>query len=151
MPSYGVHQTLEASVFLPLSGGLFVLFEGLGFAVDLPLWVAYAGAYFFSSFFLSPDLDMKGSACRSHWGVLSPLWVPYSKLFKHRKISHNPLFGPLTRVVYLGIWIFVLLLICSGSFQIVEDLFRQDPRWYVMVGLGLYFPNLIHIVADYVS
>jgi uncharacterized metal-binding protein len=39
-------------------------------------------------------------------------WLPYSMLFKHRGISHWPLVGTLTRLIYLGVVIvaFTLLL-----------------------------------------
>lgn len=81
-------------------------------AAAVPLWWAYApaknvgalavtlGAYLFSGFWLSDDLDTNSIAYK-RWGALRWLWWPYQKLVPHRSwVSHGLGVGPLLRVAY---------------------------------------------------
>ncbi len=37
------------------------------------------------------------------WGPLRVIWGPYAALHTHRGRSHNSLFGPLSRLLYLAL------------------------------------------------
>jgi len=63
-------------------------------------WV-FASSYVLSTFLLSPDLDLHHSSPTQNWGFLKMIWWPYSKLFKHRGLSHAPLLGTGSRLLYL--------------------------------------------------
>ena len=108
----------------------------------------FLGAYLFSSLFLSPDLDLKGSDSFRRWGIARVIWVPYARLFRHRALSHHIILGPLTRIAYLGgIVSFVLIAILHFTGWQVRF---SVPQWPVIAALlcGLYLPNQIHTVAD---
>jgi uncharacterized metal-binding protein len=62
-----------------------------------------SGAFIFATLFMSPDLDLFNSNPTAHWGKFKYLWLPYSKTFHHRGISHSLLFGSLTRIIYLSL------------------------------------------------
>jgi len=124
--------------------------------VNKPVF-CFVGAYVFSSLFLSPDLDLGKSDPQSRWGVFGIFWKPYAKVFHHRGVSHNPLLGPVSRILYLTVIVFA---IWSGlhygfSVEMVEgkDLVQGwkkgfNAPWLWATVIGLLLPNEIHILAD---
>jgi len=109
--------------------------------------VFFTGAYVLASLFLSPDLDLAKSDASRRWRRARFLWWPYALLVRHRGISHSPLFGPLTRVVYLaalGAALWAILHIMVGV------PFPQSVPWEsaLPVLAGLYLPHLLHVVLD---
>lgn len=148
MPAGKTHLRIELFL-LPLWGALFSLF------ID-PSWQAgavFTGAYLFSSLLLSPDLDLRYNRSRRHWGVFGCIWVPYTKIFKHRGISHSVLLGTLTRLGYLGL-LALLIAFAFGSlgvWTISPDSLTTspiDPRFVAILCAGLWLPNIIHILTD---
>ena len=147
MPSGRVHQRLEAGLLLfawtPLVA--WFLINRWVIATDA---MGFGFAYGFSMAFLSPDLDLRGSASYRRWGVLRWLWIPYASVFRHRRLSHHLLLGPLTRVLYLGV------LAVAGA--VAVRWIRGTPlpplpisvRMAVAIAVGLYLPNVIHVCAD---
>jgi len=108
----------------------------------------FLGSYLFSSLFLSPDLDLKGSDSFRRWGVARVMWVPYARVFRHRALSHHIILGPLTRIAYLGAIVSLVLIavLHLTGWQVRFSV----PQWPVIAALlcGLYLPNQIHTVAD---
>lgn len=130
----------------------------------LPGWVALGGAlgvtreqlvlfsltYVGASLLLSPDLDLQRSAPARRWGVARFMWAPYAAVFRHRGISHSPLLGPLTRLIYLAlvggaVWV-ILHLVGDVRFP------RTIPTGSVLSVLGgVYLPHVLHVVLDRVT
>lgn len=117
------------------------------------LGLAFAISYLFSSLLLSPDLDLGRSDSQNRWGMLRVLWLPYAALFRHRGLSHNPLFGPLTRIGYLGLLVAAAMAGLHYGFEV--DLAFLEYWWEKLdgtplwaIGIGLMLPNEIHILAD---
>ncbi|MFW6126297.1 MAG: DUF2227 family putative metal-binding protein [Chloroflexota bacterium] len=127
----------------------------------LPLWVV-AGAclgvpqdhlmvfslsYATSSLLLSPDLDLQRTDPARRWGPLRRLWFPYTLVFRHRGLSHSPLWGPLTRVGYL------LALVAAAWASIATfhgsswDIPRLNVHLPPLVA-GMYVPHLLHVALD---
>lgn len=146
MPSGKVHLRIEMIIFVGLLAvGIYLLYIGLVHAVYVAVFL---GAYLFSSLFLSPDLDLVGSDSYRRWGMARVLWVPYARLYHHRALSHHIIFGPLTRIAYLGgivSFVFIGVAYLTG-WQVNLSI----PQWPVIAALifGLYLPNQIHTVAD---
>jgi uncharacterized metal-binding protein len=150
MPSGRVHFRIESvllAAWLALGGYLWNrgLVEGW--------WIgAFAIGYLLSMHFLSPDLDLSSSRAFRRWGILRLLWWPYAKLFRHRRSSHHWLWGTTTRLAYVLVVIlfagFVILWATGGTLRV-----GRLPRWptFVAAAMGLYVPNLIHILADAVG
>jgi len=146
MPSGRTHLRIEAA--------LFVVWVAAAVVCAHRGWVGTAGiegfvvAYVFSMLLLSPDLDLAESDSYRRWGPFRWLWAPYAAAFKHRRISHHPLFGPITRIAYVGL----IVLIGAGVYGVVGR--RAAPRLVLPTGLvfavlsGLYLPNLTHILVD---
>ena len=115
--------------------------------------VVFALAYLFGTFLLSPDMDLAKSDPMSNWGLLRFVWRPHVQVFKHRGISHVPVLGTLTRVLYLLAMIYILSAVASACFDLRWRLsFRDllDVDWTgVLWGLcGLCLPDLFHVLAD---
>ena len=105
------------------------------------------------TYLLSPDLDLARSDPARSWGIIQSIWRPYSWLFRHRGISHTPVFGTLTRLIYLAVLGYVILLVgCSLmglEMSVPTDRLPSlmDAR-SLCVFLGLVASDLIHLVAD---
>lgn len=146
MPSGKVHLRIEMIILLLLlAPGIYMLQIGLVHALYVTVFLA---AYLFSSLLLSPDLDLVGSDPFRRWGMARVLWVPYARLFHHRALSHHIIFGPLTRIAYLG---GITSLAYIGIVHFTGwHVSLSIPQWPVIAALvsGLYLPNQIHTVAD---
>jgi uncharacterized metal-binding protein len=109
--------------------------------------VLFAGSYVGASLFLSPDLDLARSDASQRWRAARFLWLPYAALFRHRGISHSPLLGPLTRLLYLV----VLGGLGWGLLHAVAGVpFPRAIPWEsaLPVLVGLYLPQLLHVLLD---
>lgn len=110
--------------------------------------LTFAVSYVLSMALLSPDLDLSRSRAFRRWGVLRWLWLPYAVVFRHRRMSHQLILGPLTRVLYLlamGLALaFVYMVLARRALQL-----PIPPLSSILAALlGLYLPNLTHILSD---
>ncbi len=150
MPSGKTHLGIEL-ILLPVWVALFYLFIDTSWQAG----ALFAGAYLFSSLLLSPDLDLRHNRSRRRWGLLGFIWIPYTKVFKHRGVSHSLLFGTVTRLGYLGV---LSLLIALGLsyfrvWAVPLDSLTAAPLDLKLVGTlvaGLWLPNTIHTLTDHV-
>ena len=156
MPAGDIHLRLE------LAALLFIVVGALGMAGfgELGAWgdlrvplLAFGIAYLFSCLWLSPDLDLARSSPQNRWGPLRVLWRPYARLFRHRGLSHNLLFGPLSRIAYLGALLAAIpcaLYWCADiDMPWVQDAYKYlGQNGLYSLAIGLVLPNEIHIVAD---
>jgi uncharacterized metal-binding protein len=160
VPSGRVHLQIEIGVLILLAAG----FAPAALWGDPTFWkeaggpaLCFAGAYLFSALLLSPDMDLGRSHPQNRWGILRVLWRPYAGIFTHRGTSHNPLLGPLSRMLYLGAIIFAVWSGLHYGFSVemvgLEDLVEWWKEGFSDVSLwaavaGLILPNQIHILAD---
>lgn len=148
MPSGRTHLRIEL-ITLPLWALLFYLFVDAAWgAVAL-----FVGAYLFSSLLLSPDLDLRHNEARQRWGLLGFVWLPYTKIFKHRGVSHSLLFGTLTRLGYLALLAVIVALGLSyfnvWAMPVAQVPWTKLDLWLVGILLGgLWFPNILHAFVD---
>ena len=149
MPSGKTHLKIEAMIL--------VLWAGLSVVLVMKEWITisqtllFFAAYVFSMFLMSPDLDLSKSDAFSRWGLLRWIWFPYAWIFRHRQMSHHPLWGPLSRILYIAILVFAasfIYLVMTGNPVLRFEL----PAVVILpVFLGLYMPNIEHILADRIS
>lgn len=155
MPSGKTHLRIEL-LLLPV--WVAVGFVAENYAITAIGWegiAIFAGAYLFSSFLLSPDLDLRHNRSRRRWGLLGFIWIPYTKVFKHRGVSHSLLFGTLTRLGYLGTLALLLALGLSYChiWAISLDPLTAAPIDMELVGIlvaGLWLPNITHTITDHI-
>ena len=148
MPDGKNHNKINITVLIVLLSGFFALFK----RYDVDLFAEYINFqsvlifsifYLFGTFFLSPDLDIQ-SAPYKRWGPFKFLWWPYKVLFKHRGLSHHPVFGPLTIISNFSL-IFVPLMVLAGfEFELVP------VELIVPFMIGILTSIELHILADMV-
>jgi len=147
MPSGKTHLRVETTLLVLLWVPVLVWFRICG-RIDTTPIIAFVSAYAFSSLFLSPDLDLHTSRPYLRWGVLRWLWAPYAYVFRHRRLSHHLLLGPLSRIAYLGVILLggALLYVCIARRTLPEVRFPIEIA--AAVACGLYVPNLTHVLLD---
>lgn len=158
MPSGKVHNRINMIALIIILALLILLkqFSGIEKHIETNFWtlfIAFAVSYFFSNFYLSPDLDLAKSSPKNNWGPLKFIWIPYSKTFKHRGISHSIIFGTLTRVIYLLLIVIVVIILIDKCTPLRIAYSFLDPRNYrldlvITILVGLYCPNILHTIAD---
>jgi len=146
MPSGRTHLRIESMMLVLWGGGAALLLFREAIAMLQAL--LFVGSYLFSMLLMSPDLDLSSSGAFQRWGGLRWIWLPYAWIFHHRQTSHHPLLGPLSRILYLGT--------LGAAVTLVYVLARGGPNPRLRVSiqmiwpvcLGLYLPNIEHILAD---
>jgi|Deesub1362B_J571_1020462.scaffolds.fasta_scaffold05699_2 uncharacterized metal-binding protein len=144
MPSGKVHLGFE---LLTLPGWVA---GGVALGVPEGALVTFSLAYAAASLLLSPDLDLARSGPARRWGALRWLWLPYAWLFRHRGLSHSPLWGPLTRLLYLAA--LALLLFLPFHLALKVPFPHRFPSRLLAPGLaGVYLAHLLHVGLDWVA
>ncbi|MGD1894816.1 MAG: DUF2227 family putative metal-binding protein [Cyclobacteriaceae bacterium] len=126
----------------------------------LTTWLAGIGC--FCGIFISPDLDMRQRTVSEttllRWSlgigyIWIFLWYPYAMLFRHRGISHTPIIGTVTRVLYL-LAIAVLVQYLAHTFAAAQwsiwDWVKEYQRFIAIFIGGLAISDLGHWVLDHV-
>jgi uncharacterized metal-binding protein len=99
MPSGRTHDQITLGV-LP-----FVAVSTLFLSRSASITLSLSGAFLFSGLMFGPDLDIY-SVQYQRWGWLKVIWLPYRRMFRHRScLSHGLFIGTLLRLVYLGVWL----------------------------------------------
>jgi len=146
MPSGKTHLRIEIALLVPW-GAVAVMLGHWGRITASEIG-GFFTAYLFSMLLLSPDLDLAKSDSYRRWGPLRWLWAPYAAAFRHRSVSHHPLFGPITRIAYVGLIALVALSIYVLVRRTAVPQLRAPLDLVMAVLIGLYLPNLTHILAD---
>ena len=147
MPRYSSHLIFN---FIALSA-LFILYQYTGARLTTLQAAIFLAFYIIGSTILTPDLDSKSEASR-RCGIAC---VPYRKIFKHRGISHHPLWGIVTRILYIVIivlivmwmvWVFMWQFQINGSSVLV--FMRLHVQDIIIACIGLFISNVLHIFLD---
>lgn len=157
MPSGKTHTRIDLLFLTLLIGATVFLWDDLSgrFGNDrlLERCAAFTVSYLFGTFLLSPDLDLKENASSRNWGLLRLFWRPYSALFKHRGLSHTPVVGTLTRILYLAVLAYVVAAAANTLLDWKIRMSFRDLRstnWDVVliVRAGVCAPDLLHVLTD---
>jgi uncharacterized metal-binding protein len=137
VPSGQVHTRIVLAQAVSVGGWLLT-----------PEWPYVAGLL--TGIMCTPDWDVDkgfiGMAYARKLGVLPgmvwrvAIW-PYSRMFKHRGLSHVPFLGTATRVLYVGF--FVWLASLAFKFHV------EPPPWSFLLGLAV--ADIGHWLADMAS
>lgn len=104
MPNYRVHERFNMIVLFML---IIATIAYVSIRIDYLIYGSIA--FIFSTYFISPDLDVK---CKAYdrWSVLKYYWLPYRYIMKHRGYSHNAILGPVPLIMYAAVPLLPLLL-----------------------------------------
>jgi len=152
MSNYAGHAKFNLLLLLPLAGAA-------AFFVGLPpksaLWAA--GAFAYGTLFMSPDLDLAYQLrTTSLRGILSLPFRSYARLFSHRGLSHNVVFGTATRLGWLTMWILLALFLWNMVAPLLhlraakpfEEYLRQYQPQLICCLAGLLLADWGHLFLD---
>lgn len=145
MPSYRTHVSINLFLGLPLS------LAALKYTVQsAPSEIlSFAAAFIYGTFFLHPDLDLTRKVrLFSLKGLFTLPFRPYSYLFRHRGISHAPIIGTLTRILWLCLFFWILFAFLDWTLPSLEKL-NQPYIWFGLIGLAI--SDLFHLFLDRIA
>lgn len=148
MSNYKGHTKFNLLFALPLLGaGAYFLLE-----TPWPLLLIFSGTFVYSTLFMSPDLDLAYQIrLRSLRGLFSLPFRLYARLFKHRGLSHSFLFGSLTRIGWLALWVLLLFVLITQSLPSEKTLLEtwSSYRWQLLYAFGgICFADWSHLLLD---
>jgi len=147
MSKYKDHSRFNCAL-LPLLIGAIVF----SFNPPVKNIIYFSLAFLYGTFFMNPDLDLaRKIKLLSLRGFLSIPFRSYSYVFKHRGISHSVLFGTITRVTWLFLFILGVLYIIYKKSVTQKDLMLflnayKEILSYVF--FGLFTADLSHLFLD---
>jgi len=149
MPSGFVHDIINLT---------FIIFASLlYFFLPYDYYPFFLLGFTFSTFLLSPDLDLSYSKVSKRWGILKIFLYPYFFLSSHRGISHAFILGTLIRYFYLILLLlfFLSIYIYFGkksldlSFLNVLKHYMLIYKYHILFFLlGGVVADTIHIILD---
>lgn len=153
MPSGRVHNSINMAVLLALGTGTLLASRAGLVTLTQSQTLQFSLGFLAGTFLLSPDLDLSEQRVNSkkNWGFLGPLWVPYGMVFSHRGLSHTWVIGPLTRLAYLAILVFLAVGLLRTFWPAVHLPALPDPfEWKLLVPvtLGYFLSQWLHLIAD---
>ena len=144
MPSGETHLKINWVVLI-LINILIVFFHTL---VEIREFALFNIIYILMSFFISPDLDIDSSVYR-RWSIFRWVWYPYREIMKHRGLSHSIVFGPLSIILNLALYILPVILFINMIDQIPQIRFEGLQAELTLISVICIFIIVeIHIIAD---
>ena len=149
MSNYKTHVNFNLFFALPFATfGTYYIYEPA-----VSFLATFIIAFSYATCFMNPDLDLVHQIkLLSLRGVLTLPFRFYSKIFKHRGLSHSILFGTATRilwlsgVIFLGFYLMYRAIPSEKAFLSYFTLYKP----YLLYGLsGIVFADLCHLALDY--
>lgn len=148
MSNYKTHSKFNIFIALPILLGASFYFMH----PHRNLLLTFAGTFIYSTLFMSPDMDLAHQIrLFSLRGLLTLPFRSYAQFFSHRGLSHNPILGSATRILWLTGWVFFLFIAIYKSIPKTPTLlkFYQDHQLYILYGLaGICFADWCHLLLD---
>lgn len=149
MSNYKTHFSFNLLTGLPAS----VL--SLHYVLEpAPLLLAtFCLTFIYSTCFMNPDLDLVHQIkLHSIKGFFSLPFRMYSKVFRHRGLSHSFLFGTLTRVLWLSVFGFIIFFAFYQTAPTQNSLmaYFKHHKLYIYYALaGIVVADWCHLLLDY--
>jgi len=147
MSQYKTHSEFNC-VLLPFLIGAIVFF----FNPTFKTLIYFSFAFLYGTFFMSPDLDLaRKIKLFSLRGFFSIPFRSYSYIFKHRGISHSVLFGTVTRIAWLFLFILGVLYVIYKKSVTQKDLalfLKTHQEILTYIFFGLFAADLGHLFLD---
>ncbi len=111
-------------------------------------YVFFNISFLLVSYYISPDLDIDSSVYR-RWGIMRWIWYPYREVMKHQGASHSFIWGPISIILNLLIFVSIIILIAASL-----DLLTEIPLFSIILEIGatliicIIIIVWVHIIAD---
>lgn len=149
MAQYKTHARFNLFLALPLLIWALVYF----IRPDIEYVFVFTGAYFYGTLFMNPDLDLAHQIkLFSVRGFLTLPFRSYSKIFRHRGISHSIPWGTVTRVLWLMMILILTMFLLDYTIRKKKFFqFVSDYRFFFLYGFtGLVLADFCHLILDHV-
>ncbi len=144
MANYKTHTGFNLFLILPA-------LVGLGYYFIQPsekVLIIFVAAFTYATLFMNPDLDLVHQIkLFSLRGFLTLPFRGYSKIFKHRGISHSFLLGSFTRIT----WLSAILFLLSFAFSFSDNIFsfcKQFKTYFIYALTGICLADWSHLLLD---
>ncbi|MBP9840808.1 MAG: DUF2227 family putative metal-binding protein [Simkaniaceae bacterium] len=149
MPNYQTHSIANLILVLPLSIWSAYHF----FAPNQEEVATFAGCFIYTTLFMSPDVDLASkNKLLSLKGILTLPFHLYARLFSHRGLSHMPVIGTLTRLLYLFflfLIIYTLYYETAPSFSKIHAFIHSYSSLFFSGFLGACIADIAHEGLDF--
>lgn len=148
MANYKTHSIFNIFFALPL------LIVGVYFSLypSIEQLLIFSSAFIYTTLFMSPDMDL---AYKIKWysvrGMISLPFRIYSRVFRHRGISHSLLLGSITRILWLACFIFLMLYLFNWIFFSKQSLVTTYTLYKeeLLYGFfGIWLADSAHLLLD---
>lgn len=121
MPGDATH--VKSAKFVAIIGAVIMYAAG----IDIIHIIATAGLFMFGVMYLSPDLDLPGTAPLKRWGPLSIGWTLFEKRIPHRsRWSHGWILGLITiQLNFLAIVAILIIFLRLCWLPLIEPMIAQ--------------------------
>ena len=144
MANYKTHTGFNLFFALPTLIGLGYYF----FQPPEKALITFTVTFIYATLFMNPDLDLVHQIkLFSVRGFITLPFRGYSKIFKHRGISHSFLLGSVTRII----WLSSILLLVGFSFSFSEYLFsfyEHFKTYFIYALIGICLADWSHLLLD---
>ncbi len=111
-------------------------------------YVFFNISFLLVSYYISPDLDIDSSVYR-RWGIMRWIWYPYREVMKHQGASHSFIWGPISIILNLLIFVSIIILIAASLDIITEiQLFDIVLEIGAILIICIVIITWTHILAD---
>jgi uncharacterized metal-binding protein len=150
MAQYNTHIKFNILVAMPFLIWICVRFVTYNYIYAY----IFTTSFVYATFFMNPDLDLANNIkLFSIRGILTLPFRFYSMIFTHRGISHSPIWGTLTRIIWLGMIGVVVLILIDKTFFTKKDItdFFSTYGMHILFGLGgLLSADICHLILDFI-
>lgn len=149
MPQYKTHTQFNLLLALPL------LIWGAHSQLHLPKphLITFGLAFAYGTLFMNPDLDLAHKIqLFSIRGILSLPFRAYSKVFRHRGLSHSLVFGTLTRVGWLLMiaWVITFAMYkVMLSYTDLLSVYYSYESYFFYGFIGIFLADICHVALDH--
>jgi uncharacterized metal-binding protein len=144
MANYKTHVRFNLFLALPV-------LLGASWAVARPslqTLLLFSSVFAYATLFFSPDLDLAHQIkLFSLRGLLTLPFRLYSMIFRHRGISHHPLFGTITRLAWMG-GCFYAVLFLFFSIKNPSSIFLDYRQEFIYGISAIFCADLSHLLLD---
>ncbi len=144
MPSGKAHIHINWVALLLLNILIFIFYSD----ICIKYYVFFNISFLLVSYYISPDLDIDSSVYR-RWGIMRWIWYPYREVMKHQGASHSFIWGPISIILNLLIFVSIIILIAASLDIITEiQLFDIVLEIGAILIICIVIITWTHILAD---
>jgi uncharacterized metal-binding protein len=148
MSNYKEHAKFNILIALPLLlGGMYYFIHP-----HPQQLITFSATFIYSTLFMNPDVDLtRQIRLISIRGIITLPFRSYSRIFKHRGLSHHIVLGSFTRIGWLFLWGIIIFYVTYKALPQAKPFFTfyKKYQFYFFYGLaGICLADWGHLFLD---